>query len=252
MSPADHWRSVLLTGASGNIGKTFRRYDGGRYRLRLADRELPQLRDGEQAETLRLDVADLDACRAACAGIETVVHLAADPSPEADFYGSLLDNNIKGVFNIHQAALDAGVKRVIFTSSVHAVTGYLPDAQPQEDWAPRPRNMYGASKAFGEAVGSVFAARGLTTIAIRIAAFNNPGADPPARTPREAAGYISPRDMSHLLARCIEADLTGFHVVHGLSDNALKVIGIAATRRLLGYDPRDDGFAETARREAIT
>lgn len=233
MSTAEARGPVLLTGASGKIGKAFRRYDGGRYRLRLADRERPALHDGERAETLLLDVADLNACRAACAGIETVVHLAADPNPDADFYGSLLDNNINGVFNIHQAALDAGVKRVVFASSVHAVTGYFPDAQPQEDWAPRPRNMYGASKAFGEAVGSVFAAQGLMTIAIRIAAFNNPGADPPDRAPQDAAGFISTRDMSHLLVRCIEA------------------VGLSATRDLLGYDPQDDGFSETARRETI-
>jgi hypothetical protein len=49
--------------------------------------------DAAEQERIVLDVADLNAVRGACAGIDPVVHLAADPSPEADFYGSLLDNN---------------------------------------------------------------------------------------------------------------------------------------------------------------
>lgn len=58
-----------------------------------------------------MDIADLEACRRTCNGIDTVVHLAADPGPIADFYGSLLDATIKGAFNILRAAADAGCRR---------------------------------------------------------------------------------------------------------------------------------------------
>ncbi len=47
-------------------------------------------------ELVEFDCADYDAFLAACDGVHTVVHLAADPSPSADFYGSLLQRNIVG------------------------------------------------------------------------------------------------------------------------------------------------------------
>jgi nucleoside-diphosphate-sugar epimerase len=235
-------RKVLLTGAAGRIATAFRRYDGERYALRLADRDLGRIGDSAGYEAVALEIADLDACRAACAGIDTVVHLAADPSPDADFYGSLLDNNIKGTYNVFRAARDQGCQRVIFASSVHAVIGYMPDVQAHPESPVRPVNMYGVSKCFGEAVAHYFAAsEGLSSIAIRIGAFegnwakNNPRADIMTR-------FISQRDMSHLLVRCIETPDIRFAIVHGSSDNRFKLMDITSTRELLGYQPQDDGF----------
>ena len=236
--------TVLLTGAAGRIGRAFRRIAGERYDLRLADSKGISLAPNEDAERVDLDVADLDACRAACTGMDTVVHLAADPSPEAGFYESLLDNNVKGVFNIYRAAADTGVRRVIFASSVHAIGGYPTGFQPHRDTAPRPANLYGASKAFGETIGSVFAAQeGLTSIAIRIGAFGYAPPDPQHPDPAIASDFVSPRDLTQLIERCIAADLTGFHIVHGLSNNRLTAFDISTTRDLVGYDPQDDGFA---------
>ncbi len=54
---------------------------------------------------------------------------------------------------------------------------------------------------------------------------------------------VSPRDLSHLIVRCIETDVTGFHIVHGLSNNALPFMDIESTKTLLGWEPEDDGFA---------
>ena len=138
-------RRILLTGAAGRIGSAFRAHATDRYRFRLADRETTALAgaEGQGHEVIALDVADLDACREACRGIDTVVHLAADPSPEADFYGSLLDNNVKGTYNVFRAAKDQGCRRVVFASRVHAVIGYPPDVQARPDDPVRPTNMYG-------------------------------------------------------------------------------------------------------------
>jgi nucleoside-diphosphate-sugar epimerase len=79
----------------------------------LADRETAALAEtpGAGHELVALDVGDAEACQEACRGVETVVHLAADPSPEADFYGSLLENNIKGTYNVFRAAKDQGCRR---------------------------------------------------------------------------------------------------------------------------------------------
>ena len=237
-------RSILLTGAAGNIGRAFRRLAAGPYRLRLADVKPVHLAPNERAETLTLEVSNLEACRAACRGVDTVIHLAADASPDAGFYESLLENNLKGVYNVYRAAADQGVRRVVFASSVHACGGYPDGFQPHTDTVPRPPNLYGATKAFGESIGSVFAAQeGLTSVAIRIGAFDHPPANRTSPDPAEAGFFVSPRDLVQLIERCIAADLTGFHVVHGLSNNRLPAFDISSTRALVGYDPRDDGFA---------
>lgn len=233
--------TILVTGAAGRIGTAFRTLAPAHLRLRLADRDLSGL--PETADSLRLDIADLDACRAACAGIDTVLHLAGDPSPEADFYGSLLDANIKGAFNIFRAAADAGCRRVVFASSAQTVEGYPKDREVSTRDPVRPANLYGVSKCFGEALGSYFATQeGLSVIAVRIANFAsfNPGE---VHAPRDVAAFLSHRDAVQLLVRAIEADGIGFAIVNGVSDNRRKRLTVEEARDLLGYAPQDDGFA---------
>lgn len=239
--------NVLLTGAAGRVARAFLRHDGHRYNLRLADRKSlnpEQFPDYEQAETIRLDVASLDACKKACEGIHTVVHLAADPSPAADFYESLLDNNIKGVYNIFRAAKDEGCKRVIWASSVQAVEGYPLDVQVRPEMPPKPLNMYGAAKVFGEAIAHCFAYReGLSSIAIRIGAFeyNRERWDemPDART---LSTFLSARDLSHLIHQSIQVKDLQFAVLQAVSDNRFKRMDISSTRQLVDYAPQVDAF----------
>lgn len=235
---------ILLTGAAGRIGAAFYREVGDRYWFRLADRETTGLAPREDHEAVRLDVADLDACRAACAGIDAVVHLAADPEPSADFYGSLLDNNIKGTYNVFRAAKDAGARRVVFASSIHAVAGYPMETPIPSDVPVRPLNMYGVSKCFGEAAAACFAAsEGLSTIAVRIGAYDAPWIREQPN-PRVLSAYVSPRDLNQLLVRALEAPPELRHaIVAGQSNNRRQRLDLTETRRLLGYEPQDDGFA---------
>lgn len=242
---AEERRMILLTGAAGRIGSAFRAEFGERYRFRLADRETETLAGtpGAEHEVVALDVADAEGCRAACVGVDTVLHLAADPSPEADFEGSLLQNNVVGTYNVFRAAKEAGCRRVVFASSVHAVIGYPPEVQVRIADAVRPSNMYGVSKCFGEAVAACFAADGLSAIAVRIGAYEAPWiAEAP--TADALSIYVSPRDLNQLLQRCIEAEGVDYAVVHGVSNNRFNRLDLGGTRALLGYEPVDDGFAK--------
>ena len=242
MTPSDR-RIILLTGAAGRIGGAFRQAHGERYRFRLADLHIDTLTDtpGTDHEIVRLDIADADACREACNEIDTVIHLAADPSPEADWDNSLLPNNIRGTVNVFQAAHEAGCRRVVFASSVHAIAGYPPGETVTDDAPPRPTNLYGASKVFGEAVASRFAAEGLSGIAIRIGAYDAPWFHERG-TAADAMAYVSARDLNDLLIRCVETPDITYAVVAGISDNARKRFDLVRTRQLLGYEPHDDGF----------
>lgn len=244
-------RRVLLTGAGGRIGSAFHRYAGSRYSFRLVDRrELPAGDAAAGHEVRQVDLADLAACRTMCDGIDTVVHLAADPSPRAGFYESLLDNNFKATYNMFQAAKDAGCRRVIFASSVQVFEAYPRDMQAHLTMPHRPQNMYGVSKSFGEAVAAYFAyTEGLSSIAVRIGAYLDPDGLLRHQHERNDAlltAYVSARDLNQLLLRCIEAppDLR-FLIAHGISNNRFKRLDLTSTREALGYAPEDDAYASS-------
>jgi len=233
-----------VTGAAGRIGTAFRHHVADRYALRLADRAHIPLdvvaRSGD--ETILLDVADPDAYQAACTGIDTVLHLAADASPAADFYGSLLENNIKGTYNIFCAAKDQGCRRVVLASSVQVALSMPSDMQISAGTPTRPGNMYGVSKCIGKALAGYFAdAEGLSSIAMRIGYFADPDNLRGAELGQLSA-VVSPRDLCDLLVRCIETPGIRFAIVRGMSDNRHKRLDTAATRELLGYQTQDDAF----------
>ncbi|MCC9078524.1 NAD(P)-dependent oxidoreductase [Litorilinea aerophila] len=235
-------RKVLLTGAGGRIGSSFRAYADDRYDFRLVDVRPEKVGDPGRHEFVAADLADLEACQRLCAGIDTVLHLAADPSPQADFYASLLDNNVKAVYNIFRAAKDQGCRRVIFASSIQAIEGYPLDVQARPEMPPKPMNMYAVCKIFGEATAHYFAyAEGLSSIAVRVGGYggNRTIQDPDART---LSAYVSPRDLNHLFVQCIETPDVQFAILQAVSDNRFKRMDITATRELVGYRPQDDAF----------
>lgn len=234
-------RKVLLTGAAGGIGTAFFGYAEARYELRLADHPGASLPEDE--EVVYFDLSDAEAAFDACRGVDTVVHLGADPSPEADFEGSLLQNNIMGTYNVLRGAHEAGCKRVVLASSVHAVEAYPPDVQVHPYMPVQPKNPYGVSKCFGEALASYYATeKGLSCIAVRIGAFQDPG-DLGRADASLLSTFVSPRDLCQLLCLCVEAPAeTRFAIAHGVSDNRFKRLDISDTRDTLGYEPDDDAF----------
>ncbi len=242
-------KRVLLTGAAGGIGSAFFRSAAGQYTFRLADVNTTSMGEiaSEEHEVVALDVADLEACQHACRNIDVVIHLAANANPDADFYHSLLHHNIQGTYNIFRAAKDQACQRVIFASSAQVFAGYPIDVQAHPESPLRPMNMYGVCKCFGEAVASYFAhAEGLSSIVIRIGSYDVNGDDANwlRRDPnaRHLSGYVSERDLNHLLVRCIEAPHLHFAVVHGISNNRFKRLDITSTRTLVEYTPQDDAF----------
>lgn len=237
-------RKILITGGCGKIGSYFARFAADRYALRLVDR-VPWDTDrlGEApGESLVADLADPQACRAACAGMDRVIHLAADADPEADFLGSLLDNNILATYHLFRAAKEAGCRRFIFASSAHAVAAYPPDVQIKENMPVCPTSLYGVSKCFGEALASHFAINeGLPAIAIRIGAYLFPE-ELGEIDPEHMDAYLHPDDFNQLLIQCLETPAIQFLLVHAVSDNRYKRLDISETRRILGYQPRADVF----------
>jgi len=237
-------RRLLVTGAAGRIGRSFVEAHGGRYGLRLGVHHpgrLPQA--PPKHERVRLEIGDLESCRAACRGMDTVLHLAANPSPKAAFE-ALLDSNIRGAYNVFRAAADEGCRRVVFASSGRAVRGYPPDVEVRPEMPVRPADLYGAAKCWGEAVAHCFAhAERLSCICVRIGAFLPKGRSLWNHDPALMSRVLTARDCDQLLRRCIEAEGIQFAIVHGVSNNRFKAMDITSARELLGYEPMDDAWA---------
>ena len=127
---------VLVTGSSGLIGRVVVQTLGEKYMFSGLDRARPE--QAPDIPTTLADVSHFDAIRPAFEGMHTVIHLAADAGMHAP-WESVLPNNIVATYNVFEAARQAGVKRLIFASSNHAV-GMLEadETMPQRPWAHPP------------------------------------------------------------------------------------------------------------------
>ncbi|HYZ53222.1 MAG TPA: NAD(P)-dependent oxidoreductase, partial [Streptosporangiaceae bacterium] len=159
--------TILMTGAAGQIGTMLRtRLARPGRTLRLLD--VAPLTAGPGEEAVHASVTDLEAMTAACAGTDAVIHLGGLAG--ADPWDRILDVNINGGYVTFEAARRAGVPRVIYASSNHAV-GFAPRASfPVPDYAfPAPDTFYGVSKAATEALAAMYHHRyGMDAICVRI------------------------------------------------------------------------------------
>lgn len=235
-------RRVLVTGAAGNIGSYFAEHSGRKYDLRLMvqgdEKRIEEIKPF--GELVTADLSKLDRLKELCRGTDTVLHLAASPDPSTA-WDSLLHNNIIGTYNVMVAAKSAGCRRVIYASSIHAVSGYPADVQVKTTDPVNPGDLYGVSKCFGEAMGRYMAEQeGLSVIALRIGAFQS------ADKAREPGGvqmmnmFVSQRDLNQLIEQCIDDQRLRWAVFNGLSDNRFKRLDISDARELVGYAPQDD------------
>jgi nucleoside-diphosphate-sugar epimerase len=227
---------VVMTGAAGRIGRAVLPLLPDTWEVRATD-----LTGGSGVAPL--DVTDRQACASAFSGADAVIHLAAVPDPEAD-WDLLLPANVVGGYVVAQAAMQAGVRRLVLASSLQAVSAMAAGTQVRTDDPPRPANLYGATKAWAEALGSWVAATSTTTVvALRIGYFHEERPEPGTTSARERAAWLSPRDAAELLRSAVEADVHGVVVANGISANTYRHADLETTFSTLGYRPQDDAWA---------
>jgi uronate dehydrogenase len=231
---------ILVTGAAGLVGTMLRtRLARPGRTLRLLDTALITAGPGEEAITA--SVTDLDAMTDACRDATAVIHLGGISS-EAP-WREILEVNIHGTYTVLEAARRAGVSRVVYASSNHAV-GFSPRASfPVPDYAfPAPDTYYGVSKVAGEALASLYHSRyAMDAICVRILTCAE---RPP--TLRALSTWLSPDDAGRLFEACLSAPSPGFRVVFGVSANTRGGWVSLDEARALGYEPRDDAEAYAA------
>ena len=234
-------KTVLITGAAGMIGQVLMRRLANTYELRGLDIKPAQGIDN-------VSVADFGGLSTSFHGVDVVVHLGAVVSPDST-WDDVLEHNIIGTRNVYEAARVQGVQRVVFASShqsmrlyedeepyVSVLAGRLaPQTVPpiRIDMPFRPSGFYGASKAFGEILGRVYADHyGLSVLCIRIVQVN---AENHPHGPR----WFSHDDVEQMIRSCIEAQDIKFGVYHGVSGNSHAVWDLSNSQRDLGYRPKD-------------
>lgn len=234
---------ILMTGAGGQAAGMIRPLLRRHYRLRLSDLKPVADRTGEE-EDVPADLTDVTALARAVDGVDGIVHLGGF-SVEGP-WPTILKANIEGLYNLYEASRLAGVKRIVFASSNHAVGFYRRDQTIGDDVTTRPDSRYGASKAFGEALGSLYADKyGLEVLSIRIGNI----ADRPVDA-RRLAIWVSPRDIVQLIRIGLDTPGIRHEIVYGMSDNKRAWWDNSNAHRL-GYRPEDrsEDYAEQVMRD---
>ena len=224
---------VLITGAAGGIGTHLRRTMRGLYpHLRLSDLQpVPDPRPDEEVD--RTDLTDLAAVERMVEGIDGVVHLGGQ-AVEAD-WETVLKANIVGTYNLFEAARRRGVQRVVFATTNHVI-GFYPRSQTIDHTAaPRPDSRYGVSKAFGEALASLYADKhGLRVLCIRIG-----NVDERPQDRRRLSIWVSPRDLTQLVRIGLEHPELHYEIVYGVSRTDRPFWDNRRAHEL-GYRPEDN------------
>ena len=129
---------VLVTGATGFVGSHVARVlsqQGCELRLLVRTSSPAANLADISGERIAGDLRDPESLRRAAAGCEVVFHVAADyrlwtPLPE-----ELYRSNVMGTRSLLQAAREAGVRRVVYTSSV-ATVGFTANGRPADEDSP--------------------------------------------------------------------------------------------------------------------
>ena len=191
---------LLITGAAGVLGRELTRLveKDGSYDIRLTDMLPLETRH----EFVQADLSDPAQARRVCGNVEIAVHCAAIHPWKTYTSDQYLDWNIKGTHHLLQGAVDAGVAKVIYTSSIAAM-GYhpVPPDEPPLTEAHCPNapveNLYGVTKLVGEHFCEIFRHKnGLDYLALRPPAFMPKDMDDPTLAVRLLSGYMVAADVA--------------------------------------------------------
>ncbi|MBB6443317.1 NAD-dependent epimerase/dehydratase family protein [Phycisphaera mikurensis] len=207
---------VVVTGAMGWVGSRTLGRLATEHEVKGLDLE-PGAAGGCVVD--EIDLIEYEAVREALEGAEGVVHLAIASRralthlDEHDYAAVEIQSNVLGTRNVFEAAAEAGVKRMVYFSSLTIQLG-----EPQRRWigpgAPlRPSNPYAVTKLYGEQLAWLYANQGrLSTVAWRL------GQPYPVehfslehmRDPEERACGITAGDIARGMLAGLSADLSVF------------------------------------------
>ena len=254
-------KNILITEGNGLVGNILVESLNDKFNITVLDQK-----KSPNVQTYLGDINNLESIMPAFEKIDTVIHLAGDRRVHGD-WKSILENNLIGIYNIYEAAKLHKLRRVVFASSQHATGGNY-DIEPYtfidkgnynllpENYSPldektriRPDSYYGASKVFGEAIGSYYSDyHNISTINLRIGWVISD--DDPTFSPTSLNLWLSHRDLSQIVEKSINAsEKIKYETFYATSDNYWKIWSIEKAKNLLNYRPDDSAPKQFIKRE---
>jgi len=232
-------KKIVLTGAAGRLGGYLRKPLAAKCET-LVSTDIAPLTDSliKGESFVQADLADYAKMAEIIKGADMVVHFGGHPDEKP--FEDILHANIIGSYNIWQAAHEAGVRRIVYASSIHAV-GLHPKTTAINIHTPhRPDSYYGLAKCFAEDMAKLYwDKKGLEAVCLRILSCAN------VTNSRALGSWLSYDDLIHLVERAVDTPTTGFAVIYGVSNNDRSPVDNTGAS-FLGYRPRDNAeqFAE--------
>lgn len=231
-------RPVLLTGASGALGRILARElaaDG--WDLRLTDiapfpSPVPPGARFEQA-----DLEDGVVLSRLAEGCGTILHFGGVSNDRP--FEEVIGPNLRGLYHVYEAARREQA-RVVFASSNHSIGFHERTTVLDADCAFRPDSFYGLSKAYGELMGRLYWDKhGVENVNVRIGS-----SFPEPVDARMLATWLSAADLVQMMRRCTLAAAVGHAVLWGASANSRMTWWRGDHRGRIGWEPADsaDGF----------
>lgn len=228
---------VLITGAAGYVGRYFARHWQTDDELILGDIHPDQ----NDSRFIPLNITDSKQTRAAVQGVDAVVHLAkqADEGPmEGDELNEKrFDVNVKGTFNLLEAARDANVKRFVFTSSIMTVQGYHAPQQIESDAEPRPVGSYALTKQLCEVMCAHYAREyGMSIVCLRIPKPIDLE-HPLWKTHPLRPQWVPFPDLMQAYQKSLRAPIDGCEVITIVGESSKRRWDLKKAQEILGYQP---------------
>jgi nucleoside-diphosphate-sugar epimerase len=234
--------NVLVTGGQGRLGRTVTRALIARGdRVISIDRHVGagEPPDGEHRRVV--DACDVGAVLGALPGCSAVIHCAAIPSPERHPAEVVFATNVMGTFAVLQAAMLAGIERVVVSSSLSALGGAWADPPHPPRFVPvdeahplEVEDPYGLSKVINERTAEMVHRRtGMTIAALRFGwilsteearAEATRFASDPMRNQPGLWSYIEERDAAAACLNAIDAAPFGYAALNIIGSDTLATI----------------------------
>lgn len=246
--------SLGITGAGGYIGQLLVDAFKGKYDLTLYDKN--NFAEEENSKKI-LDLSEKQAIKGIFRGVKTLIHLAADPSPDSSIK-STRRNNFEAARNVFEEAVENSVEKIVFASSNHVQNGYVAVNGPLDldvefykkgrlihlDDPFYPDCYYGASKIYGENIGRIITELTQTQfIALRI------GWVIPEKVIKAKLGtnsknhmramFLSRRDCIQAFEKAIESKEKCLSA-YAISRNERRIFDLEETELLLNFHPQDN------------
>jgi nucleoside-diphosphate-sugar epimerase len=240
---------VLVVGGSGKVGRMVLPLLDKRFELRVFDRNPPPFPVWEYVQG---NVTDLAALRPAAEEMDALFYMAMGTGPRKTPQdpGSLYDVNdataaydvnVKGVHMALQGAVEAGIKRAVYTSSLSVYDGHLDirsGVTDREDVPPAPTTVYGFTKRLGEQVFERFhRAHRLPVLILRLFLPVTQADWKAKHDPAHVDCRTSAPDLARAFTAALDFEHDGFEIVHVTGDHTGRAYHHEKAKRLLGWEP---------------